>query len=456
VDQGKGYLSLLRLNRAQALQIIGVGLILAVGVNLLASYISRNLSSTETLLVGVAVTALGALFVLGRVFRPRPREREFIGFFVYDKKENRIVKPDFEYELGYSIAKSLSSAFAEDASMKMIWDRNPIGANRPGEDNSTGDADPNKSLELIRQAAEYFVLENLSTRVSDHFRSGDFNKDELDTLSHTDIPDVLLQNRFLRTFAEPMEDRAAFVTSQPMGSSGGTIVMASGEGGALYRRFELVLPKDWRVHRSAANTIEIDAKRFKLTIVTKCEGWGAILPYGYVSDYLGLLDDEDNVRYAERQISVSIKIAPRKAWLVGPRGWNYYRWIDEWIASLEPQIDQESYLNRIQFAGAETVLKLMKNWGRQAGQSPSSPTKLDSPRTGDSDNTSAAKTEQRRGPTFALGDRVEHASFGPGVIVSSEESNTVDVEFEPGTIRTFLVPYAPLRLIQRKDGIDMP
>ena len=358
----QGYLSLLRVNRTQAIQVVAVGLVLAIGVNLIAVYLGDHLGRGLTLLVGLLLTLGALLAIAGPVFRPRKRVRKFEGFLVYGEAENELLDQDFEYELGYSIKRYMDSAFSESQSMKMIWDQNPISARFEPDAVSAGDA--KRSFDLVRQAAEYFVLEQLSTRVSDHFRSGDFDSDELVSLSHTDIPDVLLQNRFLRLFSEPMEDRLAFAGERPGRDDDWQVVMATAADGALYRRFELVLPEGWRVGRSG-DQIEFDAKRFTLRIKADCQGFGENLPLPYIPEYLGLGSSEGGIGYDTFGVTVEIEIAPRRAWLVGPRGWKYYRWIDDWVADLRPQIDKDAYLDRIGFTTAATTLQMVRTWRRQ-------------------------------------------------------------------------------------------
>ena len=120
-DTSSGYLSLLRLNRSQAFELLLVAVVLGVGVNLFASYLSNELSAFETLIAGLVVTAAAALFLSGRALRPPPRVRRFTGFFLYDADENVLAPHDPRYGLGHSLQRYLRAAFAENKSMKAIW-----------------------------------------------------------------------------------------------------------------------------------------------------------------------------------------------------------------------------------------------------------------------------------------------------------------------------------------------
>jgi hypothetical protein len=440
-EESTGYLSLLRLNRTQVFELLLVGLVLGVGVNLLATYISGRLSPCGTLIAGLAISIGAALFLLWRVLRPPPRVRNFSGFFLYDTETNALTSHDPLYELGSALQRYTEAAFAEDRSIKATWDANPISDLLSG--NSARSNGAEMSLDLIRQATEYFILRSFSNRLTEHFASGEYKSDELSTLTHLDLPEILLQNRFLRTFAEPMEERAAFLPNVPGSSEGYSVISATSKTGAIYERFELVLPKGWGLHRSTANQIEIETTRFALTIAIESHGWGARLPSTYIPHYLGL-GDEEGARYSELEIEVSIEIAPRRAWRLSPMVWKNYRWIDRWIADLEPQISQQAYLETIEYAGAETAYRLL------AGAAPAPPmsefVEQEDPQSETPDEVGQFKHMR---PPVEVGDRVEHASFGAGITTGLEVGGVVVVDFddERAGEKKFMWDYSPMRRV---------
>jgi hypothetical protein len=438
-DNSSGYLSLLRLNRSQAFELLLVAVVLGVGVNLLANYLSTELSALETVIVGVVVTLVAAGLLLGRTLRPPPRVRRFNGFFLYDADENALARHDPRYELGYSLQRYLQAAFAENDSMKAVWDANPLSS-RLGEDPGEASPDRDKSLDLIRQATEYFLLRSFSKRLSDHFASGDYSGDDLETYSHADLPQFLLENKFFRTFAEPMEERAAFLPDVP-GSPKWRVVSATSPEGAMYERFELVLPKGWGVTRSAGNKMEIQTARFALTIEIESEGWGELLPETYVPYYLGLEVDPEHPdeRYTAMSIGVSITIAARRTWPLSRMVWKDYRWIDRWIADLHPQISTDAYLEKIGYALAETGFLLML-----ALPAPRDEPATDSPAV--FEEPAEVPRPTRSTHPFKTGDRVEHASFGEGTVTGDEPGGVVIVTFDgESTSRKLMADYAPMR-----------
>jgi len=63
------------------------------------------------------------------------------------------------------------------------------------------------------------------------------------------IPDILLQNRFLRLFSEDMDNPEAFVERPSSISCDGKVVYAMGKNRAIYSYFSLALPENSKVYR---------------------------------------------------------------------------------------------------------------------------------------------------------------------------------------------------------------
>jgi len=153
--------------------------------------------------------------------------------------------------------------------------------------------------------------------------------------------------------------------------------------------------------------------------------------------------DQQGLKYSALQIDVSIQIIPRRTWLLSPRGWHYYQWIDEWIDQLEPNVSLDDYLVRIGWETAETTLLMLK---------PSSAvTPVEDP--SDVTEDGAANSGQfDSGHRFGLGDRVEHATFGEGQVVGIEVGGIALVHFEgdpEDKVRKLMWDYAPIRIIEQ-------
>lgn len=442
-DQETGYLAVLRVNRAQAVQLLGAAVVLGTGVNLVASYLSERLSGPVSAGVGIALIFVAFVLLSNRALWPRQRTRTFQGFFIYDNQTNSLANADPRYHLGASLDRYLRAAFAENRAIKSIWDRNPLSSLRPPYEK---EGDPDKSLDLVRQGAEYFVLRDFSTSLSDYFKTGDYEDDELETLSHTDIPDVLLQNKFMKIFAEPMEERSAFLGAGGPSLTGSNIISANTSEGALYERFQLLLPRGWKVTRSGSDLIEIRTPRFTLTILVNCRGLDAELPLSYLGHFFGGSLGSDSSRYSAFSVDVQIRITPRRAWLVTPRRWKYYRWIDEWMGRVETSISKDAYLDRIGWEAAETCSQLL-----QPAQSRVSDSDVPAP-LADQNRSEEANSK------FRVGDRVDHSTFGLGEVVGREGGGIALVSFdddaERDSPRKLMWDFAPIRIIDRGRPLD--
>ena len=172
-------------------------------------------------------------------------------------------------------------------------------------------------------------MSHLSTNLRGYFDHAGLDEDDLETLTHTDIPDVLLENRFMKLFAEPIHERAAFMKDPDVTeiSRGNKTFGVHAASGARYERFELVLPKGGRVRRIAPDAIEVATRRFSLLLTTDVPGYNIGLPRYYEEFYLGVGPEfgEEGVRIAAYSVLIHVRIVPKRLRLLSPLGWGYYR-----------------------------------------------------------------------------------------------------------------------------------
>jgi hypothetical protein len=364
VEHDGAFLARLSASRRRGFELIAGAIVLSFGVNLLASYVNDRATARQALAAGAIATVGGLVVLAWRAIWPSPRERSYSGFIICDIKTNRLIAHPRRYRLAHDVEQYIASAFAENDALRAAWDRHPLAGNI-GARRDASRVDNSKSLEIVRQATEYFVMSHLSTHLTDYFNTSDFEQSELEAYSHTDIPDVLLQNRFMKLFAEPMEERVAFgLEGERPHNEGWTTVLAYGAGGALYERFELVLPKGGRVARVSPTRVRVSTKRFSLDLSTEVSGFRASLPVGYEEVYLGLgpsLDDEGRSKRASFEVRVGISIVPSRHRLLSPVGWRYYRWIDEWLEALKEATDAVAYAAAIGYETAYTAYVLSRS-----------------------------------------------------------------------------------------------
>jgi hypothetical protein len=352
-DRLVGYLDRVLGSRRQALELVVVAVVLAAGINLLTGFLSEQLGLSWSLWLGVGFTLTAIVALAGRLVWPRRTRRMLAGFFVWQESSNSLPEHDWRYQFGSRLEGYLQSAFAESPALKHVWNREPVWESR-----ELADEDRKRpgSFDLVEQATEYFALSSLTTHLIDYFNSSAFAKGELQTYSHTDVPDVLLNNRFMKLFSEPMEERAAFLDDGDDPLADG-VVYAAARNGAMYERFELVLPRRSKVSRGPDSSIRIATPRLTMIIRASFDGWGTVLPITYVTGLMGLGDPLD---CHEFEVRITVDIEPRRWRMMTPSGWQYYRWVDEWIESLDESFSERRYLDDIGYNGAETAFMLAR------------------------------------------------------------------------------------------------
>jgi hypothetical protein len=368
-QRSHGVLGPLILGRAQIVEVAIGAIVLGLGTGLIGSYLADRLPPRLIALIGVTLVVAALGILLSRAFQPGTRERRFEGFALYDGAENGLVPADRRYDFGTELQRCLKSGFAEDQDLRDAWDTQPLSAHLTSD--TWSEAESAASREVIRQAAEYFVLTQLSTHLSDYFDDLGASR-ELMRLHPSDMSDVVTDNRFLKLFTTPIEERAA--TSEaagtgPMvtvhrrengeGPDQAVLVLQHGPGDVRYERFLLILPAGSKIRRQAADQIEIDTRRFRLAIQSTVDGKSRSLPPGYAANYLQAIPLEQEHRLVSYVVRVTVTVRPRIVALLSPMNWSLYIWLDNWLDTLDQRLSRERYLERIGWEAAETVRHLI-------------------------------------------------------------------------------------------------
>ncbi len=342
-------------NRKLLLELIIAAVLLSLSINLISSSI-LDLKWISPLCAFVLASILAVIcttYFVARLLWFRTHTYTFRGFIIFHSKKNEVADTP-RYDYGHDLHNYMQAAFAENAAIKRMWDKEPVDKGFH-HDKETGKVSHRigKGHQLVIEATEYYILENLSTHLTDYFNRPDFDKQNLHTFARNDIPDVLLSNRFLELFSKPMEERTLFSAEDGAPSHGGEVVMAMGNGGAFYSRFDLTLPKGARIWRSKSNAIVIDTDRFALTIDVDFGGFGTVIPYKYQRHILGLDPHECH----DFQISVRFTVAFKFASLFLPSGWGYYRWIESFMESFESKFSEDRHFMDIGWESALTLIE---------------------------------------------------------------------------------------------------
>lgn len=340
------------LSRTALFEILIAGFFIGVCASLTGSIFFEGLKQNLTLLsLEVVLTLVICIWLLSKKFTKSGKANISVrGFIIYLTKSGKL-KSVPRYNFSEEIHSHISSAFSENEALKRQWESEPLVNAFSIEDGKKADA----SLRLIREAAEYYVIEKLSIHLTDYFNKKHYDKSELTKFSRKDVPSILLSNRFLELFSAPMEDRAIFRSERKIPNNE-IIVMSRSKDGAFYSRFDLVLPKGAKVARED-NAIVINTTSFKLTIAIHFEGTGYVTPRNFEKYYLGLDSYTD---YREFEIRFEANVEFKLLAALKKSKWNYHTWLDGFFSKIEKDMSGDAFFDQIAWETVATMIQCGK------------------------------------------------------------------------------------------------
>lgn len=345
-------------------EILALAFLLALGINLLSSAlpVELSLSSRGTGVVGLMLIFTSVAYLAYRFRAVTARELKLEGILALDKAR----KPEEidRYELSERMNRYFRGISAENKAIAKLWTDSRIGIELD-EIARTSRGAHSQANQLVHEALEYFVLDRLTLHLSAYFDSErDVDECSVVRVERADIPQVLLQNRFLELFSKPMEMREAFM-DHCTGDEHGKIVYATGKDGAFFDHFELVLPSKSKVARLPGSGLSIQTSRFHLTVRPEFIGASTIFPNRFEELYLDRKFDDLDL------YGVSLRVKVEFKWwsLLTNSGWDYYEWLDSFLDELAATFDFENFLSKINWEAAASVATVLQNQARKASQS---------------------------------------------------------------------------------------
>jgi hypothetical protein len=355
-------------NRRILVELIVVAIVLAFSVNWIASalldlgWISADMALEIAILLAFGCTA----YFGTRLLWPRRHLHEFHGFFILDSKRKELV-PMWRYHYAWRLNQYLQSAFTENSTVKKTWEKGLAGGRIQFQDTEANRSDESRAVhQIISEATEYFILEELSIHLTDYFDDPAFRDRHLRILKRNDIPDVLLSNRFLEMFSKPVEDRPVFDSRGTEVKHKDQVVMAVSEEGAIYSRFSLTLPRKARVRRVSQNAIVIETDRFALSISIDFQGYSTVISHEYESYILNVNPDACQ----EYMITVRFQVVLKFASLLMPRGWEYYRWIESFMEAFDRRFSEDRHFLDIGWSQACTIIDCLESRSKTSDDGP--------------------------------------------------------------------------------------
>ena len=377
IKKNKGIISELIAARANLVELVVVAVLLAISVNLVSSSlpIIVPMSPAWTLVAGSIIGILVLSYTGLRFLSSRHKITTLEGFFVYDKKKNSIISiPRYQY--GSQISAYLQAACIENKELKSWWNDEPLREQIKVSDKGIMFKQL-RSHQLIIEATEYFVLDELSLHLSSYFGNKGYREGTLETIARNDIPNLLLNNHFLALFSGAMKKRPGFTegdTKKTISLPGkgklyfirgneaglyiGRMIRAYGIDGEFYNRFELVLPKNSRLDRSQDGELKISTKRFRIIIAVDFLGMGADVPDEFYQFTLGLGKKLKDVTEFEVRVKIDVTFKPLA--FLSSKGMEYYYWIDSFLDRFMIHFSKDVFFDSIGWCGALTVMQFMR------------------------------------------------------------------------------------------------
>jgi hypothetical protein len=368
------------LSERSSLTNIIIGTIIAsLGVNLVSESILQMFffGAHIILIIGIGASLASVWYFIRIMTAKRTQERNYSGFFIVDHIEKKVI-PVNRYSYSINLSRYLESACAESQDIRMVLERSiyvpdtTIKIPRENIDEEGIEREERAAAKklmatpdrrLILEATEYFVLRMLSTHLTNYFNDEKFKEQNLTKLERKDIPQALLENRFLNLFSKPMEERVAAFEDQFVSKStkGG-----SAESNTDFRHFHLILPTKAKVSRIDEKTCEITTQKFTLRVAILYLGADEILPADFEKYYLRLQEyyqRSNPPMVKEKAIQIEVKVFFRNSIFFSTTGIQYYEWLDSYLDKLEEEFSSSYFFKKIGWDSVSTLMDCLSRSG---------------------------------------------------------------------------------------------
>lgn len=361
----KKFVETFKNDKKDLLNIIVFSILLSTIINIVSNYVCDELNIKPYVVIILGAVIIIAMLLLYLFSKKHKLDStvEFKGCFIVDRKSNNKMIRIPDYPINKNMINYLDSAFAENSALKEMWENGNLQMFESPISDKKGHiyAQTSSSVELLIELIEYSILEHFSTFICDYFNKLNMN-DKVECLYIDSVPDVLLSNRFLRLFSENMENREAFLNDADEKSDdkrdNSNVVMAFGANGALFKRFDLTLPKNTKVKKDGKNTIVIDTNLFVIKIHYLYGGFSTIFDGEFYKYYIG---DKKSFKYDTFQFNVNVDVKYKWSSIFKLYNWNLYNWFDDYLDSLHHYCDKNAFLNDINWDGTKSIIRVIKN-----------------------------------------------------------------------------------------------
>ncbi len=339
-------------SRSAFLEVVVAAIVIGICVGIIATYIYSSYEEKAGAIVAAAIAVLTvSIYALSQKLGSSGHAQLTIESFLLLPKDCKSVIQVPRYDYSENICRYLTGAFEENPALKAQWLKEPMGSGfKFDPKKGTGTFKRSASSKLIEEATEYYVLDTLSTHLTDYFNKPSYPSSMLNELTRDDVSDILLSNRFMELFTKSMEDREYF---QGHGNSGGKVVAAFGKNGTIYHRFDLVLPVNSSVTRGKEREVIVETDNFIMSIKVTSSECNHNLPAGFSDYFIGKKYDEISSFKFDLEIDVKFKLMS----VLRKNNWVYHEWLDSFLPKLEGKMSSSSYFKQIHWSLAHTIIQ---------------------------------------------------------------------------------------------------
>lgn len=339
--------------RTSLIEIIISAIVIGFGISITVSSLTllKNFNPFIGIIIGVLICSFSIGYLARKIILSRNKSYMIDGFFILNETINEI-RDIPGYNFAEEIHSFFEAAFTENKALEHIWNSDPINLQ------DDHDYEP-KSVNIIREAVEYYLLNKLSTHLLTYFNYPSKFNDNITVFQREKIPNVLLQNRFLELFSKSINDREHFIGVEESIKDNEDWYILDVDG-AVFRKFMLVLPKMSEVNRNDNNQIEIKTKRFVLKMNVEFDRTNTVLPTGYREHYLGITGFEMHLANVDYDVKIQLSVELKHQSLFTRSGWEEYEWLDSFIDSFTKSFSKDHYFNDINWKTAYTIIRGLK------------------------------------------------------------------------------------------------
>ncbi|EIF2259506.1 hypothetical protein LFR79_003549 [Vibrio cholerae] len=339
-------------SRSAFLEIVVAAIVIGICVGIIATFIySTYEEKSNAIVIGAITILIVSTYALSQKLGSSGHAQLTIKSFLLLSKDCKKVINVPRYHYGEALYRYLTGAFVENSALKAQWLKEPMASGfKFDPQKGTGIFKRSASSRLVEEATEYYVLDTLSTHLTDYFNKPHYPNSMLNELTREDVSDILLSNRFMELFTRSMEDRECF---KEHSNSAGKVVAAFGKNGTIYHRFDLVLPIKSSVSRGKEREVIIETDNFIMSIKVTCSECNHNLPRGFSDYYIGNKYNEISSFGVDLDIDVKFKLMS----VLSKNNWDYHEWLDSFLPRLEEQMCASSYFEQIHWSLAHTIIQ---------------------------------------------------------------------------------------------------